>query len=486
MLKLSKKGLLILLSLAFALAGCSLDDRTYDLEQEVNKLKKELADQKKDRQGEQPSIKLDLPDGKLALDFYPGEMRSVKVNAVGLSEITASCTDPKWSAQYDEETQSLRITASLVVPHDPIKVIVTGADDRGVSYRSVVTCEKLSYDDPASTLILNEGSVWSDPSEMGSLIYISPRLSLADNVYMGVNGRRPGACTQDMVSYDGKLYVIAQNVDASTDGMVLVIDGKTMKHIQHINKVAADKLDWPTHLAVVDEQHIYIRDNKGIWRLDLDSRAFTFVEGTKSARKNVMAVSNGKLYYANFNKLCIIDPKEDKVAEEIDFPAKLSSVIKGPDADHLYLSYADKKTGSIVLFNTKENKVEKTNELTVDQGAKMLGSTFAAAPQISAKGDTIYFSGLKEQVYRHIFSKGETKMMFDTKSINPDHTVVYNTAQVNPVTGLVYMNTLRAFGHLYKTNTTYCLDLRGDEGKLVKRWDNFTRFPAGIFFPYAK
>ena len=165
------------------------------------------------------------------------------------------------------------------------------------------------------------------------------------------------------------------------------------------------------------------------------------------------------------------------------YGGNISGIINADD-DHLYVSNLEKGIGKIRLVNTKTYEVEKVNEITKENGGDLLAMTFAAAPGISAKGDTIYYSSLGQKVYRHLFSTGESKLMVDVKeTLNPEHKVTYNTVQVNPATGHVYMNTLMGFGPLYKTNTIYRFDMTGDKAVLLNRWENLTRFPAGVFFP---
>lgn len=121
-----------------------------------------------------------------------------------------------------------------------------------------------AFDNPNGAFVLNEGNM---TTENGSLIYISPEGYVFDDAYKTVNGTELGNVTQDMAFHDGKIYVISQNGDENAvgtkfenDGMLVVMDAKTLKKEVSFSKEQLSALDWPTHIAVLDEQHIYIRD----------------------------------------------------------------------------------------------------------------------------------------------------------------------------------------------------------------------------------
>lgn len=457
---------ILLASLSFALFGCSLDDDAPT--QETTK----------------SSINLTLDNGETTMDAFPGDTIRVKVESKELKDIVGTTSNSAWSVDYNEEKSELTIVAPVVCTSGPAKVMVSGVDKRGQVFRSLVSLTLNDYSDPRGTFILNEGSVWSTPSEMSSLIYITPRTSATPYVYESINGRAPGACSQDMFESGGKYFVISQNRNPDTDGQLTIFDTKTLRKIGNY-PFKEKELDWPTHVAVVDGYKIYIRDNKGIWFFNTMYAAnqLTFIEGSRGARKNTMAVSNGKVFFSQNSYLKVIDPESNTIVHEVKYGGNISGIINADD-DHLYVSNLEKGIGKIRLVNTKTYEVEKVNEITKENGGDLLAMTFAAAPGISAKGDTIYYSSLGQKVYRHLFSTGESKLMVDVKeSLNPDHTQTYNTVQVNPTTGHVYMNTLLGFGPNYKTNTIYRFDMTGDKAVLLNRWENLTRFPAGIFFP---
>ena len=60
--------------------------------------------------------------------------------------------------------------------------------------------------------------------------------------------------------------------------------------------------------------------------------------------------------------------------------------------------------------------------------------------------------------------------------------MLYNGLGVNPVTGHVYINTLRGVGNFFTTNSIWEFDFDASLDTPVRRFDNYTRFPAGFYF----
>lgn len=481
-------ALFIGLMLIIGVSSCnSLEDDFLNLQKEVKELREQMKkdeEAKKEQDANMPFIKLSEEGSTMPLVFYPGETQTIKVQSKDLTDIVGESTNPSWKVLYDEKEGKVFITAPVDVTTGGSDILVSGVNSKGQVFRGNLATSINDYSNPYGTFVLNEGSAWSNPPEMGSLIYISPKNNAIPNLYLQLNGKMLGGATQDMVAANGKYYIIAQNHYPETDGMLTIVDAKTLK--KEFNMPWPKKeLDWPTHIAVLDDNHIYIRDNKGIWRFDVSTRRLTFVEDTKGARKNVMLVLDGKVIASNGKKIQFISAEMDKVEATIELPAYLSGLALSGDGN-FYASYLNGKEAVIVKIDGKSHKILKENKIT-DNSAQLLVSSFTASSSISAKGDTIYYSGSSSTIYRHIFSTNTSKLMVDTKvELNPDHTVTYNTAQVHPLTGHVYFNTIKGYGSAYRTNTIYRFDMTGDEAKVISRYENLTRFPAGIFFPATK
>ena len=63
-------------------------------------------------------------------------------------------------------------------------------------------------------------------------------------------------------------------------------------------------------------------------------------------------------------------------------------------------------------------------------------------------------------------------------------TSVYNTIAVIPVTGEVYLNTIKGWGNDRLINHISVFDFSETEPKLSANYKNHTNYPAGTFFTY--
>jgi hypothetical protein len=333
------------------------------------------------------------------------------------------------------------------------------------------------------TFILNEGNM---TTENGSLIFISPQGVIVDNAYRKVNGTDLGNVCQDLyITPDKKMYIISQNgrknplnTEFDNDGMLVVANALTLKKEAAYNDELSI-LSWPTHIAVLNQENVFIRDNAGVYVFNTVTKELKFVEGSQGAGKNTMAVINQKVFVPCGEKILVLEAGKTTVSGTIDIGAYVSGVIKSSDGN-IWVSTTGSPHKIAKINSTNYSKI-KENEITM--GSVSTGM-LAATPGICAKGNILYFSGLTEKIYRHDFTTGITEFMVDAFSVISDATIVYNTIAVHPVTGEVWMNTLKGFGWAFLKNNILAFDFSGSEPKLVKNYTDYTHFPAGIFFTY--
>ena len=60
--------------------------------------------------------------------------------------------------------------------------------------------------------------------------------------------------------------------------------------------------------------------------------------------------------------------------------------------------------------------------------------------------------------------------------------IIYNMPAVHPVTGEYYYNTILGYGWSFLTNDISVYDLNSDTPAMVADYQNYTPFPAGIYF----
>ncbi|MPN27365.1 hypothetical protein SDC9_174796 [bioreactor metagenome] len=234
-------------------------------------------------------------------------------------------------------------------------------------------------------------------------------------------------------------------------------------------------LSWPTHVAVIGDD-AYIRDNKGVSKFNMVTKELLFVEGSKGAAKNRMAVIGNKVFVPAGKNLYVI--KDGAIIETMAMSGTISGVIKSSD-NNIYVSCTT-NPATIIKIKASDHSVLQTNTIAEAK----VGAGWGASPGISAKGDTLYFSNASTKIYRHIFSKGQTEYMTDVKEHVQNAGIVYNNLAVHPVSGEVYFNTIKGYGLDYLINSISVFNFGKQAPVLKAEYKNLTQFPAGIFFTY--
>lgn len=350
-----------------------------------------------------------------------------------------------------------------------VMLAVSNSDGEAFTSTMIEVHGKYKY----GTFVVSEGS-----SSPGSLVFITPKGEVIDNAYYLENGGELGGGTQDLFIKDNKMYIVSQN-GGYDGGYLTILNAETLKRERKFQSELESEVSWPTHVVALGEDDIYLRDNNGVKRFQPSSGTVTLIEGTKGARKNTMAVADGKVFASVGETVVVIESGKDEVTNTIEFDGSVSGVIKASDGN-IWVSDA---SGSITKVDAKTYAKLATNKVS-DEAKSILSPSFEAAPRITAKGDTLYMSGLSSNIYRHIFSTKETKLMVDAKDLVENIGMVYNTCAVHPLTGEVYLNSIKGYGLDYLINNISVFDFSGNEPKLSANYKDYTAFPAGTFFTY--
>lgn len=329
------------------------------------------------------------------------------------------------------------------------------------------------------TFILNEGNM---TTETGSLLFISPEGEITDSVYFKANGTFLGNVAQDLFIRDNKMYIIAQNGCTSAtgseftcDGMLVVANAETVEKIASYDDELTSTLSWPTHIAVLDDENIFIRDNNGVYRFNSVTKELKFIDGSEGADRNRMAVANGNVFVPCDEKVLVLEAGKTTVSQTIEMGGSVSGVIKSSDGNIWVSTVSPDK---IAKVSTRNYSIIKENLLTLGS----VGSGWGTTPGITATGDILYYSGTSTQIHRHNFTTGKSELLVDAKTMVENANIVYNTIAVHPSTGEVYLTTLKAYGEDFRINHISVFDFSGSAPKLSQNYANHTRFPAGIFF----
>lgn len=351
---------------------------------------------------EVPSLKFELSTGSDAgtespVFVVPGKTVEMTYAAENATSISVEALSEGWSAEVREADSRIVLSATDdAATKATLTVTATGSGTQKISQDVELYCLN-AFDDPNGTFVLNEGNM---TTENGSLTWISPEGYVIDDAYKTVNGTELGNVAQDMAFCDGMIYVISQNGEGNAvgatfenDGMLVVMDAKTLKKTAAFTREELSELNWPSHVAVLDEQHIYIRDNAGVYRLDSTTGTLTFVEGSDGAPKSQFVTMNGKVYtYKSglMSKILEISTESDAV-NSISLPWSVTYDIN----EVLGIQKSDDGKIWIMTFGFGKPAIGKFDPTTKEIKQHLLGvkvSTGSSGVAFAARGNDIYYA----------------------------------------------------------------------------------------------
>lgn len=377
------------------------------------------------------------------------------------------------------------------------------------------------FDQPGGVFVLNEGNM---TTENGSLIYISPEGTLIQNAYKNANGTELGNVTQDMCIRNGKIYIISQNGDTNptgtkfnNDGMLIIANAKTLKKEMAFTKEELSELDWPTNIAALDDQHIFIRDKKGIWKLNAETKELTFIKGTEKAPIQRFSIADNKVYGYKAGSMGL-GSKIFEFSAESEQPVSyaipgwgltygLDKIygIKVVSADKVWVMAFEPAKPSLSLGHLDAN----TKKLVIGEDDQRLLSkkpnNTATGTAFTEKDGIVYYvaegtTDIYEIDYSvpPVFPKEPTEigvpkekkqpddhLLVTMSSLDENAGLVYNVPAIDPISGLLYVNTLKGFGADFTTNHIWVLNPK-DPQNPVKKYEDVIRFPAVICFNPGK
>ncbi len=500
-INLKRIGSLVLLAAALTVAGCTEDQETPTPDGPQNETPTPEPDPDPEPEPA-PELKFEwtnAPEEGQPLFVVPDTKVELTYTAENVTAVEAGSLPAGWSVEVVGAESRIELTATAeAATLATLTVTATGdgEEQEPIVQRIDLYCLN-AFDDPRGAFVLNEGNM---TTENGSLTYITPEGYVLPDAYKTVNGTELGNVAQDMAICDGKIYVISQNGNQNAvgssfenDGLLVVMDARTLRKTSSFTNDDLSTLDWPSHIAVLDEQHIYIRDNAGIYRLDATTGALTLVSGSEGAPKSRFVTMNGKVYtYKSglFSKILAISPESDAI-ESISLPAygvscDINEVIgiQGADDGRMWvLSFGSGKT-AFNKFNLETRKV-------IQRQISFKPTTGSSGVAFAARGNDLYYAdGMT--IYHLPFDESESldaasgleaeEWMVDPSALDSNAGQSYNGLGVHPVTGCVYMNTIKSYA-LYAQNQIWCFDFAVSSDTPAAKYENSTRFPAGFYFP---
>lgn len=452
----------------------------------------------------------EIPAGALALEWvsdvkedvpvvlFPGGETSLAFKVENAKTVSVGEVPENWEVALDEAASVLKIKAPAEGVNSSFELLLLakGTDDTEQEIK-VKIVYMASWDDPKGTFVLNEGNM---TTENGSLDYITPEGLVIEDVYKAVNGTELGNVCQDMAFHNGKIYIISQNGDENpqgtkfeNDGMLVILDAKTLKKEKTFRKEDLSELYWPTHIAVLDENHVYIRDNKdnqgAIWRLNPATGELVLVEGSEGAPQTPFVVKDGKVYtFKNSSvliKLWSMDVSSDRISSQ-NLPMNLKEVYQIQDAgdNHIWVLGTNSAPGNptiVIKADLSDPSDRKAPYRTLHVLPSPQWNTSGC--YFASFGNTIYYNE-STGIYRISFDgeESESQELVDLYDMDDNAKELYNGMRVNPETGCLYVNTIKGAGPFYTHNAIWVYDVNGDWSAPKYKLENHTAFPAGFFF----
>jgi len=419
-----------------------------------------------------PAVSIENPSGTLSMPQEDTIILKARVES-------PLATTLRWSVNGEEtSTDSIYTFTTNELGNYEIKLTAANADGEVTAATSIEVYGKYKY----GTFILNEGSLGKKIE--GTLTFISPKGVATDSVYYKENKERLGLVTQDLYIKNNKLYIISQK-GGNDGGFLTIVNAETLKKERAYHEELGSKLKNPTHIAVLNDDDIYIRDDgKGIYRFTPSTDALTFIENTNRAQKTTMAVANGKIFAAQSNNLLIIEAGQTS-AKTIPVSGKLSGVIPSSDGNIWLACGATKTEPAKIIKLNAQNYTMQENNIEDEAAAKILNGGWNATPYITAKGDTLYMGNPNKPhaIYRHIFTQQKTDFMGNAAEGLENVKTMYNCIAVHPITGELYANLIAEYAR-DPQNRICVFGFENDKLKLKTTHDGYTICPAGIFFTY--
>lgn len=460
--------------------------------------------------------------------IYPGMTKTYTFKADNLKDVSWTDVPSGWTTGFDKEKNEIVVTANGSAENNrkvfKLKMVIEGMAGDVINQELSLYFVDLGvnqFDDPAGTFVLNEGNM---TTENGSLSYITPEGYMLEDIYKQINGTELGNVCQDMCFHDGKIYIISQNGDENpvgtefeNDGMLVILDARTLKKIDSYTKEDLNMLSWPSHIAVLDDNHVYIRDNgvkEGdngsgkIWKLNTSDRSVTEIVGTTGVPKSPLYKRGDKLYTYVYEvkelfgmKFCYFKIIEIQSSsdEAVEYKTTISkfvpvNVIPANEDNVFWVLLKDENEEYYSIGKTKllSYGLEQVKSASIDDAPNNGAS---GVRFVSTDDNTFYYTSSTYVIkgsYSEESATGtpdgkkitvETEVLADLMELDQDAREVYNGLGIHPVTGHLYINTIKGMGNMYTTNQIWEFNLNGSMTEPVNKWSNYTKFPAGFFFP---
>lgn len=410
----------------------------------------------------------------------------LKYRTAGLASLSLAGPAAGWTLELNEQDSTVTVRAPFLEGDAAAscRLALSGEAADGTVQSAELQLNTFAYDAPGGVFLLNEGNM---TTENGSLVYITPQGTAYADVYRISNGSDLGNVCQDLFIGGGEIYVISQNGESSAtgaefenDGKLVVADARTLRRTDAFRNADVAELEWPTHVAVLDPSNVFIRDNRGVWRLDRSTRRLTFVEGTDGAIKGRMARIGDRVYALTnaqkyMPKVLVLSAGNDAAEKVSIWQYNSYSGLCASSDGNLWLAgkYGTGAGHIIGKMDVATQTLSGFGNIDVEPSAGYNSS-------ITACGQTVYFQN-NLKIYAYDADQNQVTELADMFDVDQHSNLMYNGICAHPESGDLYVNMLSDYAS-YDRNTLWVFNFKSGDTAPLRSYSNLSRFPAGVYF----
>lgn len=370
------------------------------------------------------------------------------------------------------------------------------------------------YAHPDGVIILNQGARVKQNS---SITYIAPDGTIEENVYRKVNGTAFGNEAQDLYMYNGKIYLLSNGIyspDGETgDGVLVIADAVTLKRekVYQLNDLRFHRpegsldpdemmaLNTPfDNIAVLDEKNIFFSEGQGTFRFDSTTGDVYIIEGAYHFGNQGNTVENvastrgiirvGDCLYCGgggfweTTRLLEFSKGMNEVSRVLpdlkgDF---ISGICQTGEREILLATCGRSGEKKSYLYFVDLDKWEITQEKQI---AEDISAEFFNTSGIALAGRYLYYAAGGTTVRRLSLDTWKATDYINAKQDAPDGNYLNCNVTVDPSTQYLYIALSDDYSETEIPTHNYLLiyDCSGETPKLVKKIENQTSYPIGIF-----
>lgn len=370
------------------------------------------------------------------------------------------------------------------------------------------------YAHPDGVIILNQGARVSQNS---SITYIAPDGTIEENVYRKINGTPFGNEAQDLYMYNGKIYLLSNGIYSpngeESDGVLVIADAVTLKR-EKAYKMSDLKFHRPEgsldpnemmpfntpfeNIAVLDEKNIFFSEGQGVFRFDSTTGDIYIVEGAyhfgnQGNTVECVAITRGILRVGDClycggggfwesTRLLEFSKGMNEVSRVLpDLKGEFISGICQTGEREIMLATCgrggEKKS---YLYFVDLDKWEITKEKQI---AEDISAEFFNTSGIALAGNYLYYAAGGTTVRRLSLDTWQATDYIDAKQDAPDGKYLNCNVITDPSNQYLYIALSDDYSESDIPTHNYLLiyDCSGETPKLIKKIENQTSYPIGVF-----